>query len=194
MYPVVGQDKHLLRDVPKNSNTLQLLDRIDLSPGDILMIDTDHPELLEYQVVEDVSGYSTPDQPATITLTYPVAFSHRRGAMVKKAIPQAPGPDNPFSQDAIAGDSYVFLTSMHDLDSPSVIAVSGGGDPVEFHNMQRFSATSDSDGYFRLPPLSRVAQLEIHAVDSSAPPAGTQSEIFSPNYTHRKNRIDFIFR
>jgi hypothetical protein len=106
--------------------------------------------------------------------------------------PQAPGFSNPLIRDAQAGDSCLFLNSMTDLATATVIEVQGApGDPVEFHRVARFEATSDVDGYYRLPLLSRVAQLEIQADDGGAHPVITRT--FAPNYEDRENRIDFVF-
>jgi len=190
MMPVVGEDKHLLDIVRKGSNLLRLSDRVNLAPGDIVVIDAANPDLMEYLTVDTISGASAADQPADITLVHPVAHPHRSNTVIRKVIPQALGSDNPFDQDAIAGDPCVLLASMNDLDLASVVEISGGSDPVEYHSLHLFSVNSDADGYYRLPPLSRVAQLEIEAVHGGQ----TITQTISPNYTCRENRIDFVFR
>ena len=192
MTPVVGEDKRLLDEVPKGSNNLRLSDRVNLSPGDIILIEPANRDLSEYLIIDTISGASTADQPAKITLTYPVAYHHRHGPLVQKVTPQILGPINQFAQDAIAGDTCVFLASLNGLDPGGVVEISGGGNPAEYHALSRFTKTSDSDGYFRLPLLSRVAQLEIQADDAGAHPTITRT--FSPDYSHRENRIDFVFR
>lgn len=192
MTPVVGEDKRLIEETYEGSNRLRLSDRVNLFPAQIILIDSVNPELMEYMTINTISGASSADQPATITLTYPVAHSHRRDAVVRRVIPQPPGLDNQFAQDAIVGDTCVFLNSMNDLIATNVVEIFGGGPLAEYHALSRFSVSSNAEGYFRLPPLSRVAQLEIQADDSGAHP--TINQIFSPNYTQRENRIDFVFR
>lgn len=193
MTPVPGEDKFLLEAVANGGTQLKLSDRINLSNGNVILLDADHPDLREYLTIAGVSGASTPDQPAEITLTHAIANFHRDGAVVRRATPQAPGMDNQFDRDAIAGDACVFLSSMTDLNPASVVEVFDGINPTEYHGLRRFTATSDADGFFRLPPLSRVAQLEVQA-DHSGPPVRTRTQIFSPDYAQLENRLDLTLR
>ena len=57
--------------------------------------------------------------------------------------------------------------------------------------MRRFSVSSDAAGYYRLPPLSRVAQLELRAERGALIPIQME---FRPDYRVRENRLDFTFR
>jgi hypothetical protein len=191
MIPVVDEDKRLLDEVRPHSNRLRLSDSVNLSPTDTIVIDVANPDLTEYLTIDTVSGAGTADQPATVILTQPVAYPHRRDAVVRKVTPQAPTPDPLllFNQDAIAGDTCVFLTTTDDLDTDTVVVITGGSDPAEYHRLSRFSAISDSNGYYRLPALSRVAQLEIEATHGGE----SVHQTISPNYTRRENRIDFVF-
>lgn len=192
LVPVVGQDKHLLGNVAEGGTLLQLSDGINLNPGDIIEVDALDAERVEFLTIFSIAPSTTPTSVSRITLTHPLAAGHRRDVLVRRVIPQAPGFNNPFSRDAQAGDTCIFLNSMTDLGLANVVEVSGAlGDPVEFHNINRFTTTSDADGYFRLPLLSRVAQLDIQADDGGVHP--TQSRTLIPNYQDRENRVDFIF-
>ena len=57
----------------------------------------------------------------------------------------------------------MFLDALTGLAATNQIEIAGGPQPDEYHNLLSFAVTSDADGYYRLPPLNRVAQLEIHA-------------------------------
>jgi hypothetical protein len=48
---------------------------------------------------------------------------------------------------------------------PATVAVEISGGPLlpEYHWAQTYQTVSDADGYFRLPPIHRLAQLELHA-------------------------------
>jgi hypothetical protein len=192
MTSVVGEDKYLLEQVDSGISNLRLSNRVNLAPGDIISIDVSSLDLVEYLSIDAVSGASTVDQPSNIKVIPAVSYPHRTNALVRKIIPQIPGVLNPFDQDAIAGDSCVFMASLDDLDSATVVEVSGGGKPVEYHIISRFSVISDGNGYYRLPSISRIAQFEVHADDGGAHQAITR--LFCPNYTQRENRLDFIFR
>jgi hypothetical protein len=192
MVQVMGEDKQLLEWVPSGSNLLSLSDRLNIAAGDILLVDALNPDRMEYLTIASIAGASTVDQPASITLAYPLAYLHRSNAVVRKVTLQAPAVNNQFGQDAIVGDTCVFLASMNNLDLAQTVEITGGTNPPEYHNLSRFSVTSDAAGYFQLPPLSRVAQLEIQANDGGVHP--TITRVVSPDYSLRENQIDFTFK
>jgi hypothetical protein len=193
MLATLGNDKHLLEFISPGSARIKLSDRINLFANDVIAVDADDPDRHEFLTVASINGASTPDQPAEIILTLPLANAHRQSAVVRKVTPQAPGADNAFDREAISGDVCVFLTGLTDLDPANVVEIIDGANPDEYHSVSRFVATSDANGYFRLPPLSRVAQLEIQA-DHAGPPARTITQIFSPNYSQRENRLELMLR
>jgi hypothetical protein len=112
---------------------------------------------------------------------------------VRRVTPQPGGPNNQLNREAIPGDTCVFLNSMNALGLANVVEIFGGGVglPSEYHRVSHFQTTSDTSGYFRLPPLSRVAQLEIQADDGGI--HQTIRRTLVPNYDERENRLDFIF-
>ncbi len=188
--PIAGDDKLLLEDVLAGANPIRLSNRQNLAPGDILLIDAGQPDLTEFLAISTITGASTADQPARITLDYPVAWAHRRNAVVKKVSPLPPGAVQQFTVEALAGDTCVFLDDVTGLATVNEVHITGGTSPDEYHNVKSFSVISDADGYYRLPPLSRVAQLEIHAEKTvGAQTFSTQTE-FRPDYNLRENRLD----
>jgi hypothetical protein len=190
LIPVVGQDKHLLEEVAPGGNRLMLSNRINLGPGDVLLIAENNPDRREYLTVAAVAGAGAADQPATVTATHGVAYAHHLHAAILRVVPQPPGADNLLDGEAIAGDTVVFLDGMTNLSAATVVEVSGGGQPEEYHIMRRFVAITDNDGFFRLPPLSRLALVEIEAVDGVHTAV---SRIVSPDYALRENHVDLIF-
>ena len=101
-----------------------------------------------------------------------------------------PGADRLFATDAIAGDTTIFVNSLAGLITANQVEVSGGAPVNEYHNLQRYHATSNADGYYRLPLLSRVAQVRLEASDG----VHTVTLDYRPDYTNRENRLDFTFR
>jgi hypothetical protein len=188
---ILGDDKFLLDDVSEDANPVRLSNRQSLNPGDILLIDSDKPDVAEYIAIKTITGAGTVTQPATINLDYPLLHSHRRNARVQKVNPQPLGPQKQFTREALAGDTCVFLNNVTGLTTGSEIRISGGTNPAEYHSMSFFSTISDAEGYYRLPPLSRVAQLEIRAQHGALTPVQME---FRPDYTLHENRLDFIFR
>ncbi len=192
LVPVIGQDKQLLENVAEGDTLLQLSDGVNLNPGDIVAIDAVDPDRSEFLTILSIAPSTTPTSVSGITLTHPLGQEHRRDVVVRRMLPQAPGFNNLLTRDAQSGDICVFLNSMTNLAAANVVEVSGAlGDPVEFHRISRFTSISDADGYFSLPLLSRVAQLEVQVDDGGVHP--TQTRILIPNYEDRENRVDFVF-
>lgn len=189
--PVVGEDKLLLGHVPAGSLTLAVSDRVNLAGGNVVALDESDPERTEYLFVQSVAGASTDTQPATVTLAYATAHAHYEGAILRRVTPQIASADNQLTRDCIAGDTCVFLDGMLDLAAASVVEITGGGGMAEYHLVRRFTATSDADGYYRLPPLARVAQAELLAHDGAHPDINV---IVTPDYGVGVHRVDFVFR
>ena len=161
--PVTGADKALMDDIAASANPIRISNRLGLAPGNILLIDAGQPDRAEFIAIKNLPTTAPTDQPATITLEYPVIFPHRRDAIVRLATPQPAGASQTITVQAWAGDACVFLNGLASLAGAHEIEITGGPGPNESHKVMTFSVTSDVDGYYRLPPLSRVAQLEIHA-------------------------------
>jgi len=190
MLLAAGQDKRLLEDALAGSTRLRLSDRVNLNVNDIVSIEPDDAERTEYMTIQQIAGASTPDQPAAITLTYPLMNSHRQLGLVRRATPQPPGVSTSLAHDAIVGDSCVFLTTLANLGPASVVEVLGGLPASEYHALGRFVGTTNAEGYFRLPPLSRVAQCNIRVHEAVHPDL---TLTFTPDYDVLEDRVDFAY-
>jgi len=189
--PVIPADtRSLLDEVGEGANSIRVSNRQNLAPGDIVLIDVNRPEVAEYLGIKEIAGASTATQPAVLTLDYPLANFHRRDALIQKVNPQASVGQKHFTQEALPGDTCIFLNNVTGLKTGDQFGVTGGPNPDEYHSLSRFSAISDADGYYRLPPLSRVGQLELRALHGGKV---TPPMIFRPDYSLRENRLDFFF-
>ena len=189
LLPQIGEEKTLLLPASADSRQIRLSNRVNLAVGSVLGIDIAHNDLVEYLQVLSIDGASTATQPATITLAYPLSKFHREGTSVVRVIPQAAGTTNNLLRDAVANDQTLFLDALTDI-SDSTVEISGSG-TTEYHPVRLYSVLSDADGYFSLPPISRVAMMQLHA--SHAGPVADVDLIFSPDYEQFENRIDLIF-
>jgi hypothetical protein len=187
----IATQKRLLDDVPAGVTAIRIPNRVGIAPGNILRVDDESPDLVEYVTIATVVGLADPTRPATVTLDTPLAFDHRAGALVERTNPQPLGGDRGFAVDAIAGDSTVFLSSLSGLTAGDVVRVTGGPAPNQYHDLRLFSTLSDADGYYRLAPISRVAQLELRAESGVLTPVTAE---FRPDYRLRESRLDFIFQ
>lgn len=194
---VAGQDKTLQVEAVAGSNRLRLSDRVGVGANTVLWVEPDDGELMEYVEVAVMSGGTTPDQPVTVELTYPLAFTHRATTRVRvgnvgPVLPPPSGFTKQFDRDALPGDEVVFLNNVTNVSVATVVEVRGASGPREFHRFSRYRTTSNSEGYFVLPPVSRVAQLRLTA--THAPNTAPAPQLLSVRYGLGDNRIDFIFR
>ncbi|MGH8248623.1 MAG: hypothetical protein ACREUU_19615 [Gammaproteobacteria bacterium] len=188
---VLGNDKILVDDLPPRANPIRLSNRQGLAPGNILLIDAEQPDLAEFIAIKTLPTTAPADQPALVTLDYPLIFAHRRGAIVRRVNPQPAGANRQFTVSAFSGDTCVFLDALTGLAAAHEMEITGAPGPNEFHKVVNFSVMSDADGYYRLPPLSRVAQLEIHAEKTVGAQTFKATTTFRPDYQRRENGLDF---
>lgn len=187
--PVLGEDKTLLEETAVKSEHIHCSDRINISSGDVLVVDALDPSITEYVPIDKIDGAGTVDQPAFVTLAYPMAFSHRRGAVVRRVNPASQGASNALGVDAIAGDTSVLLDSTADLSDAQTVEIADGSQPNEYRRIFPYSTSTDSGGYFQLPPLHRVAQLNLHVSGASL---SHNIDGFIPDYNRRENWIDVM--
>ena len=186
-----GPDKQLLQDAPAGQSLLHLSHRKLIANGDILAIDAQDPERTEYISIKTLAGASTDDQPALITLDSPLRSVHRQGAIIHKVQFHNVGVAAQLTSDAIAGDVCLFLNGVGNLSGAPFLSLQSGGVPTEYHATSYFNAVSDAQGFFRLPPLSRVAQCALRSHD------GTHIDLdvtYSPDYSQQVSRIDFVYQ
>jgi hypothetical protein len=184
--PVSGEDKILLAAVSAGTNLMRLSDSRGLSVGDILLVDPEDPQQAEYLPIQTIQAGSTADQPASYTFTYALTLPHRRGAVARKVTPGAAGPAKTITQDAWVGDTWVFLSDVAGLSPSQQVQIGGGTAPVEYHAAAMFATQSDPGGYYQFPPLSRVAQVAVAALQGAlhAKPE------FQPDYSIVENVLD----
>jgi len=187
--PALAGNKFLLEDVLQGATEIRLSDQVSLAVGTILLIDAGDPDLIEFIAIKTITGAGTADQPCTVSFVQPLAFEHRRNAVVQRANPLAPAPTKQVSVEALAGDICVFLSSTSGLTAEVEVS---GGSANEYHRVSTFSVTSDSDGYYRLPPLSRVAQLVIEGKKTVGPQTFAAKTEFRPDYSKRENTLDLM--
>ncbi len=100
---------------------------------------------------------------ARLTLALPLCAPHRERASIRRVLPQPPAPAVAFRRDARPGDRTLFVADVTTLSDDIDVRISGGLPAAERQHVDRIEATSDVDGYFALPPVHRVAALQLHA-------------------------------
>jgi hypothetical protein len=184
-----GQDKTLTEFAAAGSQELALSNRVGIGPGSLVWIEPGIDERMEIMEIAVLAGASTAQQPARATLTYPLAYHHARNVLVRHVLPQPPGFSKTFARAVYAGDTTLYLNNLTAV-VVAFIEISGDGLPSEYHHFQLYTTTSGVNGYFRLPPIHRAAQLTLRA---RHPPLANVEIVLSPEYHHDENRVDFMF-
>jgi hypothetical protein len=86
-------------------------------------------------------------------------------------------------RDGVRSDQVAFLAGMIGV-SDGVVEIGGGVEPIEYQTATQYTTTSDADGFYRLPPLSRVASVKLQT------PALTL--VMSPDYGRHDNLVDLV--
>jgi hypothetical protein len=188
MVPVVGDARILLQQARPSTATLRVSNSSGVAPGSIFRVDS-APERWEFVTVLSIAAGSTAEQPATVTLTYPLRNEHAPGTDAILVTPQAAGADVALGVDATEGDACVLLTGMAAI-VPATVVELHGGPAAEYHTVARFDTVTDADGFYRLPPIARVAQMEIEVDDGVHTPL---TQIVAPDYALPEQRVDFTF-
>jgi hypothetical protein len=188
--PAVADDRLLIAAVGDGDRRCRVSDRHGLAAGTVLRVDPDRPDIVESITVTAVTGFGPPNQPGDLTLELPFRRSHRAGTRLVPVMPQPPGPSTLLRRDARPGDVVVFVAGLAALPDDVDVQVTGGVLPIERQRLTRVEATSDVDGYFALPPVHRVAALQLHA---TAPPLAPIDLPFQPEYATPENWLDVVF-
>jgi hypothetical protein len=185
--PVAGQDKRLRFAAPARAAALSLDNRLGLNPagGEILWIDpgTAAEEFIQTTAVR---GASTADQPAEAQLAHSLRNGHRRAAPVIVVTPQNPGQMKSVTRSSIPGDKVIFVSDLTGWETATAVEIDDGTS-TEYHAISHFNATTDQAGFYRLPPIGRIARMELAAQGFP----GTQTTEWSIDYTEPINHVDF---
>jgi len=188
--PALGQQATLVDEAAIDSTTIRVANTVAIgaTPPPLIAIDLADPELTEYARVVSIDPVGTANEAATVHLDAPFGRIHRRGAIVVPMIDAGIAyANNALDSDVSALDRCLFLGGMTDLAGANFIEITGGPPPAEVHAVQLFDTVADADGFYRLPPLSRVCQVEVTAADGGnvGPPVR-----FRLDYTREENRLD----
>lgn len=171
--PVAEPARHLARAVAAGARELPVDRAAGLAAGAVVAVDAADPDRAEHLLVDRVEGPSDPESPALAVLALPLATAHAAGVAVGRVTPSPAGPDVALTAAAATGDVTVLVADPAPLAAAPVARLSGGPAPAEYVTVRPYRALTDAEGYARLPPLSRVAAVELTAAAGplTTPPA-----------------------
>ena len=192
---VTGDDKLLIDQTSSGDSFIGISNRLNLvapplpPPYSVLRIDAGTPEATEYIGLAGAGGLGGANEAGRVALDHALRMPHRRDALMQLVAPQPAAVPKFFADAGAPGDTCVFLSDIAGLDTADTVAITGGAAPREYQRVRTFTAVSDADGYFQLPPVSRVAQIRLAA---SAPALPAVTIEFQPNYSQRGNWLDIV--
>lgn len=192
-----GEDKLLQSPVAAGSAHLPLGDRVNLVAGSsVVVIEPGDPARQERLLVTALEPSLSPLDATAATLNFPLQHDHAENNRVVRVVPGAPlGANKHLTDDAAVGDQTLFLDNTAFAAGSGTVRL-GAAATVEFHQFVRFQTTSDSEGFFVLPPLHRIAQIAVEASAAGHPPinaAHNNTIVFQPDYAAPENRLDVVF-
>ena len=191
MTPVAEPERLLERAAAPGASVLEVSRTGGLASGSLAGINVDDSDRIEYIEVADVVGPADPESPASLILALPVQNRHLQGAPVQEVTVAALGPPAAdLNVDGRSGDATAFVDTVAPFATDPVLRISGGPPPDEYVRAFRYLTTTDAEGYGYLPPLTRVAAVEIAA---SAPgPLTAPATRFTPRYGESHNSFQLV--
>ncbi|MBB3219841.1 hypothetical protein [Pseudoduganella umbonata] len=192
-----GEEKLATAPVSAGAGAIALTDSVNLVAGtSVLAIDPADPARHERIAVTALAPAFTPAEPVTATLRYPLRNAHALGAVATRIAPGGPvGAAKQLADSALPGDQLVFLDDAALPALAGTVRI-GAGASAEFQQYALFDVTSDAGGYYRLPPLHRIAQVEVEAGAAGHPDisvANNNAIVFQPGYGSEETWLDVVF-
>ena len=168
--PDLAQAKRLLASVPAGSTTLPLSSRSGVFVAEPLWIDSDDPGRSEVIATAAVPGGLSADQPCQVRLLHPTRHLHRAGARVMPLSAAPAGAPRTLTRAAGDADELLFLNAAPTWPTGTLLRLANGVAPMAYTRAQPMQSTADAQGFWQLPPLSRVALVQL-LVTPAPPPA-----------------------
>lgn len=188
---VSGMDKTLLAPAAAGERRVRLTDRIGLTSNGVLTIDAADPARREHLLISTIETTSSSDQASWISLAHPLAYAHQPGTLCQPAILAAAGSLIALTRDGLPGDVTIFTASLTGLSDNITVEIDSGLGAAEYHEARIYRIVSDTGGFFRLPPIQRVAMVALHSSKSGL--ASPADKWFAPDYRHPDQYLTLSF-
>lgn len=129
---------------------------LELSPGDDARA----------EMVRIASSAPLPPSPfgGVVTLVHPLGHAHVAGSVVARRTVAGAGPPRALARDGLPGSRTLFLDNDGGLFTTGWLRV-GTGASAQIRRARPYATQTDAEGYFRLPPIHRVARVFLEVDD-----------------------------
>jgi hypothetical protein len=117
----------------------------------------------EYILVDQVDTTSSADQPAWVTLEYPLAHTHLEHAVCRVATLPAAGPVNGLVRDAIPGDETAFTNALAGVNTGDIVEIDDAAGPPSITRRPCIARRAMSTATSACRRFARVAMVLLHA-------------------------------
>jgi hypothetical protein len=161
--------KSLWKPAVAGDSTVVLSDRLAIGVGDVLAVEPGDPERVEFITLTGVDTTSSADQPARFTLAFPLRRDHAEGVSGVRAVPGPGGAANAVTRTIAAGDVTAWTAGLAGIGAATTAIEISGGAATEFHATAIYEASTGPAGDYRLPPIHRVAHVQLRVAHPSQP-------------------------
>lgn len=175
------------------SYVITLNRRPAFSSGCLITLSPDDPARDEIHEILSLDAASNNTDFAEVRLKTPLAWTHRAGTQARVVTVSRTGPPNPLSSGAAAGDQTLLCTTLTGIEDRAAVKISSGPSSAasenEYHWVRLYDVVSDSNGFYRLPPVSRIAQMRVD-IEMNGEVLSTR--VIAPRYPAHDQQVDFI--
>jgi hypothetical protein len=159
---------------------LHVQDCTGFTPGSAVRVTSPGETCVEYGVVDHVAP-ALPAPQGQVFLRQPLLQSYpSSGTAVEAGNVIATGTSGTLSADADAGDGVLVASQLF----KQTISIDSGGPVAEIHEV---GAISDSNGYYRLDGIARMATISLQVTQGAL----QQTATWFLEYDQAVNRLDF---
>jgi hypothetical protein len=154
--------------------------------GDLVGLDLADIDRREYVALSAVVGSTDPASPSDVESTTPVRVAHATASTARRVPTPPPAPpDATLTEPAQPGDSTVFVDTVVPFANVEILRATDAGIADEYVDAHLYRGITDGSGIFRMPPISRVAAVELRATHGAL--AATAR--FTPDYFSPTNSV-----
>jgi hypothetical protein len=186
LFPAAEPVRRLARGTAPGDVVMDV-DRLGaLVVGDLVGLDLADLDRREYLPLSGVVGSTDPGSPTSVESATPVRTTHATSATARRVpAPPAAPPDATLTEPARTGDATLFVDTVAPFATVEVLRVSDVSISDEYVDAHLYDGITDPAGFLRMPPISRVAALELTA--TKGPLAATV--LFTPDYLSPTNSV-----
>jgi hypothetical protein len=171
--------------VVAGADSIPIADTAKLRQDDLLRIDGLDADREEVSRIQAIHGNR-------VTLARPLMFAHRAGVIVEKLSIEWNKSSTALLRSGSRGESTVFLRDLPAAASHPYIRIgaASGNIAEEVHRFYIYRTESNADGFYQLPPLQRIGQIQLEASGDGRKVAVK----FQPDFAQPRNQVDFVFK